>query len=58
MRNEGITVDFANPNGLASELRHDSKIKILGSGIGSAFIEGPDIPFTAPHPVSGGAPIP
>ena len=58
IRNEGITVDEANPNGLASALRHDSNIKIIGSGIGTAFIEGPDLPFAAPHPVNGGEPIP
>jgi polygalacturonase len=58
IRNEGIVVDAVNPNGLACELRHNSNIKIIGSGIGTAFIEGPDIPFTAPHPVNGGEPIP
>lgn len=58
IRNEGIIVDAENPNGLASELRHDNNIKIIGSGIDTAFIEGPDVPFTAPHPVNGGEPIP
>lgn len=58
IRNEGIVVDKNNPNGLALELRPDSNIKIIGSGIGSAFIEGPDLPFSAPHPVNGGDPIP
>ncbi len=58
IRNNGIIVDESNPNGLARELRHNRNIKIIGSGIDSAFIEGPDVPFTAPHPVNGGAPIP
>ena len=58
IRNEGIIVDAANPNGLASVLRHDKNIKIIGSGIGTAFLEGPDAPFTASHPVNGGEPIP
>lgn len=58
IRNEGIIVDKNNPNGVASELRHDSNIKIIGSGIGSSFIEGPDLPFTAPHPINGGTAIP
>lgn len=57
IRNEGITVDAANPNGLACELRHDSNIRIIGSGIDTASIEGPDVPFMAPHPVNGGEPI-
>ena len=58
IRNNGIIVNESNPNGLARELRHNRNIKIIGSGIDSAFIEGPDVPFTAPHPVNGGAPIP
>ncbi|MCK5845281.1 MAG: hypothetical protein KAG97_11280 [Victivallales bacterium] len=58
IRNEGIVVDEENPNGFAKELRHDSDIRIIGSGIGSAFIEGPDVPFAAPHPVNGGEAIP
>ncbi len=58
IRNEGIIVDESNPNGLARELRHNRNIKIIGSGISSAFVEGPDVPFAAPHPVSGGEPIP
>ena len=57
IRNEGIIVDEDNPNGLALELQHNSNIKIIGSGIDTASIEGPDIPFSAPHPVNGGEPI-
>lgn len=58
IRNEGIIVDESNPNGLARELRLNRNIKIIGSGISSAFIEGPDVPFAAPHPLRGGAPLP
>ena len=58
IRNEGIVVDESNPNGLALELRHNKNIKIIGSGIDTAFIEGPDVPFAAPHPVNGGEAIP
>lgn len=58
IRNEGIVVDKNNPNRLASELRHDRNIKIIGSGVNAAFIEGPDVPFTAPHPINGGTAIP
>jgi hypothetical protein len=58
IRNEGIVVDPADPNGLARELRRDRGIRIIGSGVDSAAIEGPDVPFAAPHPVAGGAAIP
>jgi polygalacturonase len=58
IRNEGIVVDKSNPNGFALELCRNSNIKIIGSGIDTASIEGPDIPFTAPHPVLGGEPSP
>ncbi|MBI4979703.1 MAG: hypothetical protein HZC28_19655 [Spirochaetes bacterium] len=58
IRNEGIVIDEANPNGFARELKRDSNIKIIGSGIDSAFIEGPDIQYAAPHPVRGGKPVP
>ena len=58
IRNEGIIVDESNPNGLALELRPNNNIKIIGSGIDTAFIEGPDVPFEAPHPINGGDPVP
>ena len=58
IRNEGIIVDESNPNGLARELRHNRNIKIIGSGISSAFVEGPDVHFAAPHPLRGGTPLP
>ncbi|MFH1905153.1 MAG: hypothetical protein ABIK53_06515 [bacterium] len=58
IRNEGIIVDAENPNGLALELRQNSNIKIIGTGVGNAFIEGPDVPYSAPHPIDGGAAIP
>ncbi|MFZ2653295.1 MAG: hypothetical protein WAX69_00120 [Victivallales bacterium] len=58
IRNEGIVVDQRNPNGMACELRQNSNIKIIGSGVDSASIEGPDAPHAAPHPMRGGESIP
>lgn len=56
-RNEGI-IPSVNPYSPATELRENSNIRIFGTGIGSAFIEGPDVPYTAPHPINGGDPVP
>lgn len=58
IRNRGIVVDPANPNSYALELNENSEIKIIGSGVNKSFIEGPDIPYTAPHPINGGSPVP
>ena len=58
IRNKGIQVNPANPNGQALSLAKNSNIRILGSGINTAFIEGADTPYTAPNPVSGGAAVP
>lgn len=58
IRNKGIVVDPANPYSYALKLNENRGIKIKGSGITTAFIEGPDIPYTAPHPIDGGEPVP
>ncbi|MFT2792999.1 hypothetical protein ACMV5I_23430 [Serratia sp. T13T92] len=57
IRNKGIVVDPANPYSYALKLNENRGIKIKGSGITTAFIEGPDVPYVAPHPVTGGAPV-
>ncbi|MGR7181542.1 hypothetical protein ACU62I_07375 [Klebsiella aerogenes] len=54
IRNKGIVIDPANPNGVALELNENRNIKIIGSGKDECFIEGPDVPYTAPHPINGG----
>lgn len=56
-RNEGI-IPSINPYSPAIELRENNNIRIFGTGIGNAFIEGPDVPYTAPHPINGGDPVP
>lgn len=58
IRNKGIIFDPANPNGVALELNENRNIKIIGTGLGECFIEGPDVPYTAPHPINGGSAIP
>ncbi|MFV8903247.1 hypothetical protein, partial [Serratia fonticola] len=58
IRNKGIVVDPANPNSYALALNENSGIKIIGSGVNESFIEGPDVPYTAPHPINGGNPVP
>ncbi|MFV8874759.1 hypothetical protein [Serratia fonticola] len=58
IRNKGIVVDPANPNSYALALNENSGIKIIGSGVNDSFIEGPDVPYTAPHPINGGSPVP
>ncbi|MFT2797435.1 hypothetical protein [Serratia sp. N21D137] len=57
IRNKGIVVDPDNPYSYALKLNENRGIKIKGSGITTAFIEGPDVPYVAPHPVTGGAPV-
>ncbi len=57
VRSKGIIVDPSNPYNIALRLDETNNIKITGSGIDSAFIEGPDFPYKAPHPILGGAPI-
>ncbi|MFV8854509.1 hypothetical protein [Serratia fonticola] len=58
IRNKGIVVDPANPNNYALALNENTGIKIIGSGVNESFIEGPDVPYTAPHPINGGNPVP
>ncbi|WP_406678819.1 hypothetical protein [Klebsiella aerogenes] len=57
IRNKGVVIDPANPNGVALELNENRSIKIIGSGKDECFIEGPDVPYTAPHPINGGEPV-
>lgn len=57
IRNKGVVIDPANPNGVALELNENRNIKIIGSGKDECFIEGPDVPYTAPHPINGGEPV-
>ncbi|HGO6780987.1 TPA: hypothetical protein ACK8T7_005224, partial [Klebsiella aerogenes] len=57
IRNKGVVIDTANPNGVALELNENRNIKIIGSGKDECFIEGPDVPYTAPHPINGGEPV-
>lgn len=58
VRNKGVVFDPANPNGVALELNENRNVKIIGTGLGECFIEGPDVPYTAPHPINGGSAIP
>lgn len=58
MRNNGIVIDPDNPNSYALALNENNNIRILGSSKTESFIEGPDIPFTAPHPIKGGGAVP
>ncbi|WP_447868920.1 hypothetical protein [Raoultella ornithinolytica] len=58
IRNKGVVIDPSNPNGVALELNENRNIKIIGTGVGECFIEGPDVPYTAPHPINGGSAIP
>ncbi|MGG8217566.1 hypothetical protein PGO57_24225 [Klebsiella aerogenes] len=57
IRNKGIVFDPDNPNGVALELNENRNVKIIGSGKDECFIEGPDVPYTAPHPINGGEPV-
>ena len=57
IRNDGI-VPSSDPFLTATALNENVNIRIFGTGIDSAFIEGPDVPYTAPHPINGGTAIP
>lgn len=57
MRNDGI-VPNPNPYEGALELRENSNIRIFGAGRTISFVSGPDVPYSAPHPIKGGEPIP
>ncbi|MFL7852875.1 hypothetical protein AAD046_09380 [Providencia rettgeri] len=57
IRSSGIEIDPANPNAKALNVSEVQDIKILGSGKDNAFIEGPNVPYSAPHPIKGGAAV-
>ncbi|WP_430259267.1 glycoside hydrolase family protein [Providencia sp. Me31A] len=57
IRNDGI-VPSSDPFLVATALNENVNIRIFGTGTDSAFIEGPDVPYTAPHPINGGTAIP
>lgn len=54
IRSESITFDVDNPNSIIKHLGITENIKIYGSGVGTAFIQGPTVSYNAPHPISGG----
>jgi len=56
VRNAGINPDPANPNGKALSVTANRNIRILGKG--DARLEGPDVPYSAPRPDTGGASVP
>ncbi len=58
IRNKGLVVDPNHPNGLAIVLKENENIRIIGTGIDKAFIEGADVPYSAPHPYNGGEAVP
>ncbi|WP_099062412.1 prophage tail fiber N-terminal domain-containing protein [Serratia sp. BW106] len=58
IRNDGIVPDPPNIYSYARELNENVNIRILGSSKTESFIEGPDVPYSAPHPINGGAVIP
>ncbi len=57
IRNDGIVLGDEE-NGYASETNKNTNIRIFGNGINSSAINGPDVPYSAPHPINGGASIP
>ncbi|MEY0516066.1 hypothetical protein AB7315_22270, partial [Providencia manganoxydans] len=57
IRSSGIQVDPVNPNGKVLDVDEIQSVKILGSGKDNAFIEGPNVPYSAPHPIKGGAAV-
>lgn len=57
IRNEGI-VPNTDPFEPATALNENRNIRVFGNGIKKSAISGPDVPYTAPHPVSGGDAIP
>lgn len=58
IRSESITFDPNAPYGVIKHLGLTENIEIYGSGKDTAFIEGPNTPYSAAHPISGGAPVP
>lgn len=57
IRSDGIIVDPSNPNGVAQAINEMREFKITGDK-STCSIEGPDVPYTAPHPINGGTPVP
>lgn len=57
IRSSGIHADPANPNGKVLDVEEIQSVKILGSGKDNAFIEGPNVPYSAPNPIKGGAAV-
>lgn len=57
IRNHGIDVNEADPNGIATALNANQNIKIIGTGITTSFIDGAAVAYSAPHPTLGGVPI-
>ncbi len=55
-RNEGI-VPNPDPFEYALELNENRNIRIFGKSKDLAKVSGPDIPYTAPHPINGGDPV-
>lgn len=58
IRSESITFDPDAPYGAVKHLGLTENIEIYGSGVSTAFIEGPNTPYSAAHPISGGASVP
>jgi hypothetical protein len=56
VRNAGIVPNGAAPNDTVSALNANVGIRVLG--LYGAIIEGSTTPYSAPHPVNGGASIP
>lgn len=58
IRNDGVIVG-TGAGELATELRENVNIRVLGAGIDKSTVMGNyKNPYTAPHPINGGAPIP
>lgn len=55
-RNDGI-VPNPDPFEYALELNENRNIRIFGKSEDLAKVSGPDIPYTAPHPINGGDPV-
>jgi hypothetical protein len=56
-RNDGI-IPNPDPSKNALELRENKNIRIFGKSKDLAKVSGPDVPYTAPHPIAGGDPVP
>lgn len=54
-RNDGIVLNGAAPYGAPTAVNANTNIRIYGSGMDSAFVEGPTVPKNAAPPVGGAA---